>query len=116
MSDSASRTSSSLNGLITASTFFIATPQRSASVASYITLRGHTLPLGPLRSDRITPVLAEAARRDADAHRGLSPLVFGDLDQSHHLRHVLRREASRHDLGRAHAFLHVCFEDRIQHV
>src|SRR6266700_6574544 len=96
-SDNASRTSSSLNGLMIASTFFIATllvpracpaPQRKRG-RSEITLAADALPLGPRRRDRIAPVLAESARCDADAHRRLPALVLVDLDQPDHLGHVL---------------------------
>src|SRR6218665_605198 len=31
--------------------------------------------------DRVTPVLAEAAARDANSHRGLAALVFVELDE-----------------------------------
>src|SRR5947208_2868589 len=118
ISDSASRTSSSLNGLMIASTFFmrLSMAQMGAPVSNYITLRGDTLPLGPRRSDRVPPILAEAARRDADADGRLPALVLVDLDQPHHLRDMFGGQPAGDDLGRAQVFLDVRFENRIEHI
>src|SRR5258706_3823653 len=114
-SDNASRTSSSLNGLMIASTFFIAIllAQPCKSCQVQITLAADALPLGPRRRDRIAPVLAESARRDADAHRRLPALVLVDLDQPDHLGYVLRRVTKRHDGGRTQVFLDVGLENGI---
>src|SRR5438552_2448909 len=64
------------------------------------TIRSDTLPLVPRRRDRIAPVLSEAARRDPDAHRRLTPLVFIDLDEANHLAHVFRRKSEGDDFSR----------------
>src|SRR5881394_90292 len=72
ISESASRTSSSLNGFTIASIFFM----RLASA---------------LRAEagcyRVTPILAKSARRDAHAGRRLAALVLVQLDEAHDLPH-----------------------------
>src|SRR6516162_1356335 len=72
--------------------------------------------LRPHRADRIAPVLAEAARRDADSDRSLAALVFVALDQAHDLRHVLGRVAARHDVGGTQLLLDVSLENSVEHV
>src|SRR5438105_3019165 len=71
---------------------------RDVAGGSHDSLR---IPIAKLRRDRIAPVLAEAARRDAYAHRGLAALVFVQLDEPHHQPHVLGRVTSGDDFFHA---------------
>src|SRR6185312_8011910 len=71
-SASASRTSSSLNGLTMAVICFMPAP----GAAKVVSLRAEP------RGDRVAPVPAEGTMRDADAHRRLASLVFVVLDEA----------------------------------
>src|SRR6187551_2452891 len=84
-------------------------PRRYASTCG-------NFPLVPSGRDRIAPVAAEAARRDADAHRRLPSLVFAYLDELDDPTHVLRLEPQRDDLGGALVLLDVGFEDAVERV
>src|SRR6266496_243707 len=74
------------------------------------------VPLGPGGRDRIAPILAETARRDPDADRGLPSLVFVDLDEAYHAAHVLRVVAHRDDFYRALVQLDVGFENAVERI
>src|SRR5678809_926486 len=97
-SESASRTSSSLNGLTMASIFFMSF---------------HASPES--RCYRIAPVLAEAARGDANTGRRLAALVLVGLDHAHHFAHGGEVEARRGDLLGREVALHVALDHRVDH-
>src|SRR5687768_11776212 len=100
-SASASRTSSSLNGLTTAVICFMAVPFLFLSAE--------------FTGNRIAPILAKAAMGDPNPHGSLPALVFVDTDQPGHPLYHGAVKARRDDLLHALVVLHVALQDRIQH-
>src|SRR6185369_11016494 len=104
-SDSASRTSSSLNGLMMASIFFMVCPSRFGFLKFVLITVGN----------RIAPILAKATRRDANTDRRLATLVFGNTQQANDTAYGIFRQAAGDDLARTAILFHIGADDRIQH-
>src|SRR6218665_330024 len=66
--------------------------------------------------DRGTPVLAEAAARDANSHRGLATLVFVELDEPGHALHIGAGKAAGDDGFDGLVVFHVARHDRVEHL
>src|SRR6185436_3390297 len=73
-------------------------------------------PLVPRRRDRVAPILAESARRDADAHGGLAPLVLADLDKPYNLGDRLCGITHGHDFTGTAVMFDIGLEDAVEHV
>src|SRR5689334_17793090 len=76
----------------------------------------HLFPFMPRRRDRITPVLAEATRRDANSDRGLASLVFVYFDEAHDFADMFRHKTLSNDFRWAQVALDVSLEDGVKDI
>src|SRR5687767_9525361 len=65
--------------------------------------------------DGEAPVLAEAARRDSNTDRRLTPFVLAQAHEPHHALHIGTAEPRCDDLSRAQVALDIGLQDRIEH-
>src|SRR5262245_34550625 len=107
-SASASRTSSSLNGLMIAVICFMGDSSSGDARRTHLSTE--------LRGDGVAPVAAERAVGDANADRRLATLVFIHLDEARHALHVGACEPGGDDLLDALILFHVAREDRVKHL
>src|SRR5690606_16145539 len=127
-SDNASRTSSSLKGLMMASIFFMTLPLRSRrKTQSFNTTRGHAtanglctlrLRVSALESvgNGVTPVTAEGPACDTRPRGRLATLVFIAVYHACHPLHRGRVETIGNDVVNGSIPLHVTFQDGIQYL
>src|SRR3990167_7066179 len=117
-SASASRTSSSLNGLTMAVICFIEISLFSWGQSTFAAQSGLTHKVSGSKAvgNRITPILAEAPMGHPNPDWRLAALVFIQLDQPRHLLHVRLGKTRRHNRGNALVVFHIAVDDGIQHL
>src|ERR1035437_3957900 len=98
----ASRTSSSLKGLMTAVICFMGVSFDTRSGLEFV---GY----------RITPILAKTSVGHTNTHRRLAPFVLVDLDEMRHPLHYRWIETCSDDVLNALIVFHVALQDDVQH-